>query len=232
MKIDAITTSVNYADYLEHTISNSKHFDSFTVVTTEDDIETQQLTLMHKGASCSVADFGPVFNKGKAINKAIKELKDPEWIVLIDSDIVLPPMTRHILERLRLNEQCIYGIDRMNCPSKAEWDKYRNSSHAQHENSTWIHSGPWVTMTRVMSLKHGGYIPMGFFQMFHVHADAVVNGFYPENYEDAGNSDLIFAAKWPRENRQLLPEFIGIHLCTQDLTTGANWQGRITKDFA
>lgn len=232
MKIQAITTCVSYSDYLSHTIKfNKKHFDDFVVMTVVDDVDTQNLC-RHHNVKCIPTDFGPVFNKGKAINAGIRFLDSPDWIVLLDSDIILPHMTRHILDNLHLHEQCIYGIDRMDCKSKAEWDKYLSGTHPQHENSTWIHSEPWKTSTRVMSLRHGGYLPMGFFQMFNSNADALYDGnYYSEAYETAGNSDLIFSTKWQRHQRHLLPELVGIHLATEDVWSGANWSGRVTKDF-
>lgn len=226
MKIDAITTCVNYSDYLVHTLQNAKHFDSFTVVTTEEDVKTQELCKVNN-IECLTSNFGSLFNKGKAINDAIRRLENPDWIVLIDSDIVLPQITGYMLRSLHLHEQQIYGIDRMDCPSREEWEKYKDSCLPQHENSTFIHSGPWVTSTRIMSVKNGGYIPMGFFQMFNVNADAIADGYYPEDYDTAGNSDLAFGCLWPRYNRQLLPELIGIHLSPQNV----NWKGRVSKEF-
>lgn len=232
MKIQAVTTCVNYSDYLVHTmLANKIHFDDYVVMTTKDDDNTQGLC-KHFGVRCIATDFGEVFNKGIAINAGIKSLNSPDWIVLVDSDIVLPTMTRHILENMHLHEQHIYGIDRMDCVSKAEWETYQKAAHPQHENSVWIHPGPWKTSTRVMSLKHGGWLPMGFFQMFNANADVLHNNkFYPEDCQDAGNSDLRFAARWPRSHRHLLPEIVGIHLMTDDVWSGVNWKGRKTKDF-
>jgi hypothetical protein len=232
MNIQAVITCVNYSDYLSLTLPyNKRHFDEVVVVTSKDDAKTKYVCEC-LGVPCIESEWGTKFNKAIGINAGITHLSPTDWIVHLDADIVLPQLTRFILEQLDLNEQCIYGIDRMDCTSYEEWRRFLDSTHAQYENSTWIHGGPWNTATRVMFLEHGGYVPMGFFQLFNVNADVLHNWkFYSELYDNAGGSDLGFALRWERMHRHLLPEIVATHLMTDDAYMGINWAGRKSKEF-
>jgi hypothetical protein len=41
----------------------------------------------------------------------------------------------------------------------------------------------------------------------------------------------MFTRRWGRENRELLPEFVAVHLESEECAMGANWKGRKTKYF-
>ena len=46
---------------------------------------------------------------------------------------------------------------------------------------------------------------------------------------------MLFAKKWTKDKRELLPEFVAIHLDSEDATVkemGKNWSGRKTQPFA
>jgi glycosyltransferase involved in cell wall biosynthesis len=237
MKIQTIITCVNYSDYLSETLPfNKRHFDELIIVTTPEDVETQKVCANLKVpfvTTNSFYDNGASFNKGRGINFGIQWLQNPDWILHMDADIVLPPMTRAVLDKAQLNEQHIYGIDRMNCPTFAEWRKYLQETYAQHENSIYIHPGPWGIGTRMMYLEYGGYVPLGFFQLFNANSHVVATtGYYPEEYHAADYSDIKFSLKWARTHRHLLPEIVGIHLMTEDSYCGVNWRGRRSQRFA
>ncbi len=237
MKIEALTVCVGYSDYLRHTLPTNKSiFDRFVVVTSQNDRATQNLCRYYNVDCVVNYDWGEKFNKGKGINKGLLHLNFKNWVVHIDADIVLPPTSRYVLEQLSLNEQFIYGIDRHMVPNIELWDRFLDSPLAQHEYA-YVHVGPFPIGTRIMKLEHGGYIPLGFFQLFHRQASAIKDCgaiIYPEEWQTAASSDMHFAYRWPRTQRHLLPEIIAYHLATDDITNasmGQNWEGRKTSKF-
>jgi hypothetical protein len=42
---------------------------------------------------------------------------------------------------------------------------------------------------------------------------------------------MVFAKKWPRAKRALIPEVVGYHLESTDASMSANWYGRKTAPF-
>ena len=92
-KLSVIIVSVNYNDYLLVSLSNNiKYFEDITVVTSSDDLVCQKICDIF-GVKCVITDRiyedGASFNKGKAINDGIKSIDNPDWILLLDADIVL-----------------------------------------------------------------------------------------------------------------------------------------------
>jgi hypothetical protein len=92
-KLDVIIISVNYNDYLLVSLShNIKIFENITVVTSSDDLMCQKICDKF-GVNCIITDVmyenGAKFNKGKAINKGIESINDPDFILLLDADIIV-----------------------------------------------------------------------------------------------------------------------------------------------
>ena len=234
-KVELLVICNNYSDYLAFTLPlNKHHFDNMVVVTGPDDKKTQKLCEYHH-VKCVVSkrmfEDGP-FNKGKAINDGLAALKGLGWIVHMDADMVLPPATRIIWERIGLDKKLIYGIDRMMCPDFEQWVQFTKEPVLIHENYIYVHSNAFPVGTRICKWGDGdGYIPIGFFQMWHASLKKV----YPEEHGYAGRSDMLFAMQWPRAERSFLPEILGIHLSTADLTAaekmGTNWCGRVSTEF-
>ncbi len=95
----------------------------------------------------------------------------------------------------------------------------------------FIHTthAPWQFGTRVAFTHHGGYIPIGFFQLWHVNSGVTK---YIEGHSDAGREDSHFATLWPRCKRALIPEVLAYHLESEPGQMGVNWRGRKTKPFS
>jgi hypothetical protein len=83
--------------------------------------------------------------------------------------------------------------------------------------------------TRVMHRHAGGYVPIGFFQMWNPRVSGIDR--YPDEHTNAGRGDTVFAQKWPRSRRGFLPEIVGYHLESTDAANAANWNGRTTAAF-
>jgi hypothetical protein len=123
----------------------------------------------------------------------------------------------------------IYGLDRFNVRGHAKWDRFLEMPELQHECDAYVHLKAFPVATRVMAKDSGGYIPIGFFQMW----NPLVSGIrlYPEQHTSAGRGDMVFAKQWPRSKRGFIPEVVGYHLESVDAAMSANWNGRTTAPF-
>ena len=91
----------------------------------------------------------------------------------------------------------------------------------QHTCSAFVAPGG----TRPLSPRYvdplRGYVPIGFFQLWHASAQKD----YPWSLGTAQHDDILFAEQWPRPNRLHLPTVITYHLCAQPPKLGENWDG-------
>lgn len=236
MYIEAVTVCVNYSDFLAHTLPlNKQHFDHWVIITSREDRETQRLCSYYN-VECLVTDKftedGSPFNKAKAINEGLLYHSKRDWMVHIDADIVLPPLFRNMVQKFVSDKKSIYGIDRLMCPDFAEWMKYTQKPKVMYEKWIYIHMDAFPIAARVADYNGNGYAPIGYFQMWHPQTSN--QSLYPEEHGAADRTDMMFAKRWPRENRHLVPEIIAIHLDSENATiedTGKNWYGRKTIPF-
>ena len=234
MKIEALTISVGYADFLQETLPhNLHHFDRLLVVTSYEDKQTQNIC-RRLSVECHPTDVmyshGDPFNKGRAIDFGLGFLTRNDWIVHLDADIFLPPTTRRWIETAQPDPQCIYGIDRVNCVGYANWRRFIDDplQRHQHRQHCIVTPPPFPMGGRISLANHAGFIPIGFFQMWHgQHARR-----YPLAQGDAEHTDVLHALQWPTKNRRLLPEIIAVHLESEPSKIGTNWRGRQSRPFA
>ena len=138
MFLEGLTVSVNYADFLDETLTqNLGHFDEFAVVTARDDRATQAVCDRH-GVICVKSDVyreDPLdhFNKGLMINLGLAHLRNRGWLLHLDADIVLPDRLRFILNKSRLDEDCLYGADRVNVVGRGPWEALERSAAYQRQ---------------------------------------------------------------------------------------------------
>jgi hypothetical protein len=234
MKIEAVTVCVNYSDFLAHTLPHNKnHFNKIVVVTDTKDIDTKKVCDFYN-VMCVQTDVfyenGNKINKGKGINEGLKHLDMDGWVVHLDADIYLPPLTRSILENLELDNKTIYGIDRMMCPSYKDWMNFIDNPSLLHEGWIYVHPTAFPMGVRIAEYKGKGWEPIGFFQMWNPKGSGVFE--YPKEHGAVDRSDVIFAKKFPRSKRQLLPEIISIHIDSEQAHMGKNWSGRQTIKFS
>ena len=234
MKIEAVTTCVDYSDFLAWSLPFTvRQFDRLVVVTTPGDRRARDLC-EHHHVECLVTDAfhrgEKAFDKGAAITEGLKRLACDAWVCHLDSDIILPPRTRHLLERLDLDPLCLYGIDRMMCHGFAEFARYLSEPEVQHSCDIYVQANAFPLGARIAKLRGDGYLPLGFFQLWHACETDIKD--YP-SHGAADRSDLMFAQRWPRRRRQLLPEIVAVHIdnVTDDEPMGANWRGRRTRSF-
>lgn len=93
-KIECIIISNNYGDYLELSLKeNVKYFDNIIVVTSEQDSKTQDICKKYTNVNCYIYDGwnknNAKFNFGGARNFGTQFLKYNDWVVFLDSDIII-----------------------------------------------------------------------------------------------------------------------------------------------
>jgi len=226
--LEAVIVCDGYGDFLEETIPYTlRSVNRLVVVTSKDDNRTKRI--------CSKLDVNCVegwnhkredFDKAKAINHGLAHLRCSDYILHQDADMILPDAFREwFLTSKCVNPKNIYGVDRFDCRNRAELRKVMDKGWA-HSRLDWRfmiqppHGLPFCT--RVGHGDYEGWVPIGFFQLWH----GSQRTRYPvKPGASAERTDLLFAANWPPENRILIPDFYAIHLMT-DPKMGANWKGR------
>ncbi len=238
IKIEAVTVCVGYGDILAETARKNMHFfDRWVVITSPRDEETFEVCRDLSIPCITTEDFyrdGMPFNKGRGVQRGINAISCSDWVLHIDADIVLPHTFPQMLISADLDPSCIYGCDRMMVRSWEDWQNVIRSGYRQHGKHCYVLPHPnYPIGTRWVSPRDG-YVPIGFFQLFHGR-DTIRKGFhhkpYPSHHGDATRADVQFALQWDRRQRVLLPEVIAWHLETERSPLGANWKGRKTPRF-
>lgn len=237
MQLTAITVSVNYSDFLCHALLWNKHlFSKWIVVTDTKDNITKDLCVYH-GVTCIQTDVfyeEGGFNKYAGINEALKKATKDEWVLFLDSDIILPPHTKRTLDNLEMDKNSIYGIDRLDAVGISQYINFVN--HPRNLIDNWLVSSSNLPLgSRIAHIygqkgdngKFSGWKPLGFFQLAHSSSFNM----YPQNCKGADHCDIVFANCYSRVNRLLIPEILSIHLVSDDATWSSNWNGRKTAPF-
>ncbi len=236
IKIECVTVCVGYADFLSHTLPlNRGQFDRLIVITAPEDKQTVKVcdtygVRYHRTDSIRSRWGG--FHKARGINEGLQQLEMGGWVVHMDADIILPSHFRETIARADLDPTMLYGCDRMECHSYSEWQRYfGNPEPPIQGNGVFIHTthAPFRIGTRVQFQDAGGYVPIGFMQLWNPKSSGVKR--YPEDHTTAGKTDSQFAKLWVRRKRGFLPEIIAYHLESEQAEMSVNWSGRKTKRF-
>jgi hypothetical protein len=208
--LTALTTSVDYADFLVETLPFTKEVvDRVIVITAPCDSETIRVAT-EAGADVFVTEAffrnDAVFAKGSAINAALQHYKSEladSWLLHVDADVVLPerPPLEHI------DKDWLYGAQRKAIVGKASLEYYRRTRQ--------IRMAPRSRrITR----------PIGFYQLWHGSNWQD----YPTLSDNASWDDMEFIKLFAKY------ALLGIvyHLQTPDLRRRGNWDGRRTAQFS
>jgi Glycosyl transferase family 2 len=239
LRIEVVTVCVGYADFLAETLrENLPLVDNMVVVTSPDDDETRAVCRRHSVHHVLSRDHerGGPFNKARMIQRGFDQVGAQDWVLYLDADIVLPRKFRQFCDWAHLDERGIYGADRCNLSGFDEWKRLKQHAGSwdnhSHECGHWFHP-TFPTGSRWVSSIHG-YVPIGFFQLFHGEA-IVEHGYhvrqYRQDHGDAARTDVQFALQWDRRDRHVLPEAVVLHLDSGKSSIGANWAGRTTPRF-
>lgn len=238
MNLTAITVSCNYSDFFCWAAPiNKPHFTKWIVITDTKDKLTKQICNYYN-IQCIQTDVfyeNSSFNKYAGINIGLEKTKEDDFVMFLDSDIVLNPMTRRVLDNLNLQKDCIYGTDRINLKGFEQWLEFMNNPKIVFDN--WlINTGGYELGSRIVHYygqqgdngKYGGWSPLGFLQIAH---KSQFNR-YPDNCQGADHCDMTFARQWVRDKRIFIPELFPLHLESDDATWGKNWNSRKSLPFS
>lgn len=239
-KLEAVVVCINYADFLAVTLPNNKNFfNKLVVVTDMQDTETPRVCefnnvmCVRTNAMYREVVDGKVTglpNKGIAINEGLKKLDMDGWVVQLDADIWLPTMTRSIIDRFPLRPESVYGIDRLMCNSYDDWIKYYYLGKPIHEGWIYLHLHQFHVGQRIVKYNNDGFLPIGFFQLWNPKGSGIKD--YPTSNEAFDRTDTLFSKRFPRQNREFMPDLACIHLASEEAHQGQNWYGRKTRKFA
>lgn len=109
-KLDVIIVCVNHSHFLRHTLEhNSLIFENITVVThSKDKLTIQICRLMGVNIVFDDMCLKEKFNKSMAINSGINSLKKPDFILLLDADIIV----KDKINVDKINENSLYTSGR------------------------------------------------------------------------------------------------------------------------
>jgi hypothetical protein len=223
LRLEAVTTCIGFDDLLDVTLThNHPHLDTMIVVTSHDDIKTQQVAKKH-GAILVLTDLFKKnhrnFNKGAAINAGFGHFQYHGWRMHLDSDIVLPDNFRRLaFNHTHLDKDALYGCDRIDVIGREHLHRLRQTP--QHSWSVFMSPSGVVSPRYVDTLR--GYIPIGYFQMWHADCQKP----YPYSLGTAAHDDVLFADQWPSSHRRLLPTVVCYHLVSRTPELGENWNGK------
>lgn len=234
MKIECVIVSLNYSDFLSHTLPHNKNFfNRMVVVTDTKDIETKRVCEFFNVECVQTDAFyldSDVPNKSRGINAGLERLDLDGWVLQLDADIYLLPQTRNILESFILDEKKLYGIDRLMCNSYEEWMHFIHKSKPIYEGWIYCHLDRFPVGTRIIQYNSGfGYMPIGYFQLWNPGGC----GIYDYPIENAGfdRTDVVHLKRWDKSNIGFIPDLVCIHLASESHKQGQNWQGRKTSKF-
>lgn len=237
MKLQAITVSVNYSDFLVHSLKANRHlFDKWIIVTDTKDETTKALCIAFDVICIQTDVFykNARFNKYAGINEGLKYVDNDAWIIFLDSDIILQPDMPRVLRELKLDITCLYGIDRLNIIGYERWNEFKRGRGLLIEN--WLLTSQKLELGSRLVHYYGhegengrfeGWRPLGFFQLCHKSAFSI----YPQDTDGADHCDLLFARLWPRRKRHFIPELLAIHIESHGTSKAMNWHGRRSKPF-
>ncbi len=222
LRLEAVTTCVGFDDFLDATLPlNMAQVDHMIVITTHEDRATHRVANKY-GATLVLTDLfrknGRRFNKGAAINAGMDYFQWYGWRLHLDCDIALPEHARRMLfNRTRLEQQCIYGCDRMDLVGLAELRRVRATPQNLYGGHIRIEAPLGHRFVDTLN----NYSPIGFFQLWH----ASCQRRYPYSLGTAAHDDTMFSATWKEEDRRHLPTVVVHHVLAAKTKHGENWDG-------
>lgn len=217
MVLKSITVCVDYSDYLSISLPvNKKFIDEMLVITHEKDIATKKVcddNGVEYIETDKMYEDGATFNKGKAMNVGLEKIKDSDWIVNIDADIVLPNDFKDVISSNPLKEDCLYSAERSICFSKFIWHLFSNGN--MNPSSFVYFKDKKMGLIGYLFIYNANYLKK-------IGQPLKIS----ESYDACNGWDFSFREFWPVSNRKLLPMYAA-HLGD----VGKNWNGRVTRPF-
>lgn len=240
-RLEAVTICVGCDDLLHETAKwNTPHFDRWIIVTEPSDERTREVCRKYN-LECFLSEDGKRhsengFNKGRLISRALQLTSENGGRIHLDADIALPHGFRHLIQTADLHPDFIYGADRIDVVGWSAWQSLQNSGFLNHslDYHCRVNMPSGFQIGTRWSHPVHGYVPIGYFQMWHSSQDewrGVRIKDYPHAHGKACRTDVQFALQWDRHKRSLIPELVVAHLMSEACKKGTNWNGRKTKMF-
>ena len=226
--LEAVIVSVDYGDYLADTLpALLPHVSDLIVYTSPSDWETQAVCAQY-GVRCVVSDVhqagGARIDKARAIHHALRFLGRKGLLLQVDADVWVPPNMGQCLRAAELRRECIYGVDRVDCPGIDAWEAWTRDRRPDFGRGVFVQRpGNWPLGARVVYPDGVGWCPLGFFQLWH---GSVCNDYLSSPGAECEHSDLLHSSRWSRSKRCLVPDFYVVHLTTGSKPFGQDWGGR------
>ena len=208
--------------------------DDLVVVTAPADERTRDLCKadgVQAVVTTAMHDHGRQFSLGAAVDAGLRALPLSDWALVLDADIVLPGSFHRTVQHLKLDREKLFGIDRVHCRGWHAWRRFIQTPRLiQTCEVAFLRDFPIGARIR---FDGHGYMPCGYFQLWNAGATGYRDYPIHENGTAEG-SDMLHAARFPRQYRELIPEIVGIQLETDTATdpVGVNWAGRRTAEFS
>jgi hypothetical protein len=219
--IHAVTVSVNYADYLWHTLPALVRIaDKVTVITLATDTEARGLATKYSAEVHLTGQLKGNFRKGKAIREALSRA-DNDWLLHVDADI-------GILQQIDTTELCkntLYGAHRYSISGEFQWELIKGVPTCWRKMSPCPQDEPFTSVRFRRKSRTSKVLPPGYFQLWHSSQGKT----YPSRSIDASLDDILHAERF--KSTAILPNFGVYHLESKDHDLKANWQGRTTGRF-
>ncbi len=224
--IQAVTVSVNYADFLQETLPHlMRVVDRAVVVTTPSDAET--IRVAEKcGALCHQTESffagGAPFRKGLAISEGLAALgpsANDSWLLHIDADIAIFDQ----IDTDGLHPMVLYGCNRYCVRGRESWQKLLELRSV--EMPIAAQDAPFLKPYPRRGRRGGRLLPPGFFQLWHGSSGVS----YPSQARDAALDDMTHAQRFPE--CRVIENLKVYHLESDDHQLKANWRGRATSKF-
>jgi hypothetical protein len=202
--VNGVVVSVEFEDLLALTLwYNHHHFEQVLVVSSPGDVGTRAVAERYDNARLFTTDAfyrnGAYFNKGAAIELALRVLGNCGWILLWDADILMPKEMK-----LEVEPGYLYSPHR----------------RLVKDPRVWTIKDDWTRYPMIGDCEFAGY-----FQLFHTD-DPVLKQrpWYPTGWNNASGCDTEFQNKWPADHKIRLP-FEVLHLGS----ISGNWCGRCSS---
>lgn len=201
-RLALVVTCVGYGEQLRKTFPlNAPMFDECVVVG-----DPEHLPCDAKLLSDDHTAGDSAFNKGHLLNAALTSLRNPDWILFADADVILHPDTGNFIRSHALNPGCLHWTDR--------YDVHPESIDQ-----------PIGQIHDFLSRE-----PNGYFQLFNRRALSIRDRWprvMSENFCSAGGIDSWFAQQFP------VSKWVKLNLPVRHIINGTalgqNWNGNPDK---
>ena len=210
-----LCVSYNYFDTLQFMLPvNYLHFEKMYIITSKDDIQTIEFCKNFNNVIVLFFTFkhdNYIFDKygGLKYAQEIAYIEYPDsWYLIIDSDIILPNNLIDILNREKLNSECIYGALRYNLNNSSELLNKKQIIN-NINNINWIYNNILYKINTPPSI-------LGCFQLYkkHVYQDKYDTFYNFGDYRFGYDNFKIFCN---------IQNIIYFHLGA----VGVNWNGKV-----